>query len=149
MPERKVGVLLSKSKSCAVPLTKFQSHVLRLLAKHRDLTSYVAGVIALNREGPRYSRGVDLFHDSRERLETAAKADAETLLTAGLEFSWTQILTGKREAEVSGLDDQVRLEWVRDSAFRFFPAQRDDTFGYVLHPADLATNKASAAADRR
>jgi hypothetical protein len=42
----------------------------------------------------------------------------------------------------------MQLEWVADSAFRFFPAQRDDLFGYVLHPVDLATNKASAA-DRR
>jgi hypothetical protein len=38
---------------------------------------------------------------------------------------------------------------VHDSAFRFFPAQRDKLFGYVLHPVDLAANKASAAADRR
>jgi hypothetical protein len=43
----------------------------------------------------------------------------------------------------------MQLEWVADSAFRFFPAQRDDLFGYVLHPVDLATNKAAAAADRR
>ena len=43
----------------------------------------------------------------------------------------------------------MRLEWVHDSAFRFFPPQRDELFGYLLHPADLATNKASAAADRR
>jgi hypothetical protein len=33
--------------------------------------------------------------------------------------------------------------------FRFFPTQPDELFGYVLHPVDLATNKASAAADRR
>jgi hypothetical protein len=43
----------------------------------------------------------------------------------------------------------MRLEWVHDSAFRFFPAQRDEVFGYGLHPVDLATNKTSAAADRR
>jgi hypothetical protein len=43
----------------------------------------------------------------------------------------------------------MRLEWVHDSAFRFFPTQRHELFGYVLHPVDLATNKASAAADRR
>ena len=71
------------------------------------------------------------------------------LSNSGLKFTWTHLLTGKREAEVEGLDDRLRLEWVHDSAFRFFPAQRDDLFGYVLHPADLATNKASAAADRR
>jgi hypothetical protein len=43
----------------------------------------------------------------------------------------------------------MRLEWVHDSAFRFFPTQQDEIFGYVLHPVDLATNKTSAAADRR
>jgi hypothetical protein len=43
----------------------------------------------------------------------------------------------------------MRLEWVHDAPFRFFPPQRDEFFGYVLHPVDLATNKASAAADRR
>jgi hypothetical protein len=36
-----------------------------------------------------------------------------------------------------------------DSAFRFFPTQPDELFGYVLHPVDLAANKAAAAADRR
>lgn len=36
-----------------------------------------------------------------------------------------------------------------DSDFRFYPAQPDELLGYVLHPADLATNKASAAAGRR
>jgi hypothetical protein len=43
----------------------------------------------------------------------------------------------------------MALEWVTDAAFRFFPTQPDELFGYVLHPVDLATNKASAAADRR
>ena len=128
-----------------MPLTKFQSQVLGLLAAKRDLNSFIAGGIALNREGPRYSRDVD----SEERLEIAANADAEILTRAGMKFTWTQILTGKREAEVERLNDRLRLEWVHDSAFRFFPAQRDELFGYVLHPADLATNKASAAADRR
>jgi len=31
----------------------------------------------------------------------------------------------------------------------FFPVIRDDTFGYVLHPVDLATNKVAAAYGRR
>jgi hypothetical protein len=35
--------------------------------------------------------------------------------------------------------------WVRDSDFRFFPALKHDLFGYRLHVADLATNKALAA----
>jgi hypothetical protein len=99
-----------------VPLTRLQSHVLRLLAAERSPDSFIAGRIAINREGPRFSG---------------------------------DIVTGKRDAEVQGLGDRMRLEWVHDSAFRFFPAQRDEIFGYVLHPVDLATNKTSAAADRR
>ena len=41
------------------------------------------------------------------------------------------------------------MEWVADSDFRFFPTIPDDTFGYILHPVDLATNKVSAAYGRR
>jgi len=132
-----------------VPLTKLQSHVLRLLAAERSPDSYIAGGIALNRQGPRFSADIDIFQDSERRLEAAAEADAKTLTEAGLEVSWKKIATGKREAQVESPTDRMRLEWVHDSAFRFFPAQPDELFGYVLHPVDLATNKASAAADRR
>jgi len=38
---------------------------------------------------------------------------------------------------------------VRDSDFRFFPTLKDSLFGYRLHVADLATNRALAAAGRR
>lgn len=132
-----------------MPLTKLQSHVLRLLAAERSPDSYIAGGIAINREGPRFSGDIDIFQDTERRLEAAAEADAKTLTDAGLKLSWKKIVTGKREAELEGLGDRMRLEWVHDAAFRFFPPQRDELFGYVLHPADLATNKASAAADRR
>ena len=123
--------------------------MLRVLAAERSPDSYIAGGIALNREGPRFSGDIDIFQDSEQRLETAAEADAKALIEAGLKFSWKKIQSGKREAELEGLNDKMRLEWVQDSAFRFFPTQRDELFGYVLHPVDLATNKASAAADRR
>jgi hypothetical protein len=46
-------------------------------------------------------------------------------------------------------DEATHLEWATDSDFRFFPAVQDDLFGYVLHLADIATNKALAAAGRR
>jgi hypothetical protein len=35
-----------------------------------------------------------------------------------------------------------------DSDYRFFPTLRDETFGYILHPVDLAMNKVMAAAGR-
>jgi Nucleotidyl transferase AbiEii toxin, Type IV TA system len=136
-------------KDSAVPLTKLQSHVLRVLAAGRGPDSYIAGGVAINREGPRFSGDVDIFQDSEHRLAAAAEADAKVLTGAGLKLLWGKIQGGKRQAEVEGLGETTQLEWVADSAFRFFPAQRDELFGYVLHPVDLATNKASAAADRR
>jgi len=132
-----------------VPLTKLQSFGLRSLAAQRSPDSYVAGGVALNRDGPRFSGDIDIFQDSEERLASAAETDALTLAGAGLQLSWSKIQTGKRHAQVEGLNETMQLEWVADSDFRFFPTQQDDLFGYVLHPVDLATNKASAAADRR
>ena len=143
------AALPNGSRGSAVPLTRLQSHVLRVLAAGRSPDSYVAGGVALNREGPRFSGDIDIFQDSEQRLAAAAEADAKALVEADLEFSWKKIQSGKRDAELGGLGERMRLEWVQDSAFRFFPTQRDELFGYVLHPVDLATNKASAAADRR
>ncbi len=132
-----------------MPLTKLQSYVLRLLAAQRSPDSYIAGGIALNREGPRFSGDIDIFQDSEERLEAASEADAAAITEAGLKLTWLKTRTGKRNALVEGLGEAMQLEWVADSDFRFFPAQPDELFGYVLHPVDLATNKVFAAADRR
>ena len=52
-------------------------------------------------------------------------------------------------AEITRQDTGTRLEWVVDSDFGFFPTLRDETFGYILHPVDLAMNKVMAAAWRR
>ena len=52
------------------------------------------------------------------------------------------------KAVVSQEGEQLRLDWTTDSAFRFFPVQPDEDFGFVLHPADLATNKVLALAGR-
>jgi len=143
------GAWRNRLKDCAVPLTKLQSHVLGVLAAGRSPDSYIAGGVAINREGPRFSGDIDIFQDSENRLAAAAEADAKALTGAGFKLSWGKIQSGKRQAEVGGPVQTMQLEWVADSAFRFFPAQRDDLFGYVLHPVDLATNKAAAAADRR
>jgi len=105
-----------------MPLTKLQSHVLRLLAAERSPDSYIAGGVAINREGPRFSGDIDIFQDTEQRLQAAASADEKTLTAAGLKFSWKKIVTGKREAELEGLGDRMRLEWVHEALFRFFSA---------------------------
>jgi hypothetical protein len=52
------------------------------------------------------------------------------------------------EVLVSANDERVILQWLRDSAFRFFPLVHDPQFGLVLHPFDLATNKVLAMVGR-
>ena len=96
------------------------------------------------------ARDIDIFHDSAVRLETAVKADEAVLAAAGYKIDWSPTpASEKRAATVERNGEQMQLEWATDAAFRFFPTQPDELFGYVLHPVDLATNKASAAADRR
>jgi hypothetical protein len=132
-----------------MPLSKIQTDVLRLLASHRDPESYVAGATPLNRDAPRYSEDIDVFHDREERVASAALDDAQALEAADYVVAWLRQLPLIYTAEVIGQNAGTRLEWVVDSDFRFFPTMRDETFGYILHPADLAMNKVMAAAGRR
>jgi hypothetical protein len=132
-----------------VPLTSIQTGVLRLLASERDPESYVAGATPLNRDAPRYSSDIDVFHDREERVASAAINDAKILEAAGYQVKWLRQLPLIYTAEVKRQDASTRLEWVVDSDFRFFPTLPDETFGYFLHPVDLAMNKAMAAAGRR
>jgi hypothetical protein len=132
-----------------VPLSRIQTDVLRLLASHRDPESYVAGATPLNRNASRYSSDIDVFHDREERVAAAALDDAEALGAAGYPVSWLRQLPLIYAAEVTQGTASTRLEWVVDSDFRFFPTIRDETFGYMLHPVDLAMNKVMAAAGRR
>ena len=120
-----------------------------MLASQRDPESYVAGATPLNRDAPRYSGDIDVFHDREDRVASAALTDARTLEAAGYGVRWTRRLPAIYTAEVMRQDAATRLEWVVDSDFRFFPTMQDETFGYVLHPVDLAANKVMAAAGRR
>jgi hypothetical protein len=132
-----------------VPLSKIQSDILRLLAAHRNPESYVAGAVPLNRDGPRFSDDIDIFHDREEGVAAAADADAAVLVQAGFSLRWLRREPGIHGAVVERHAESMRLEWARDSDFRYFPTVRDDIFGYVLHVIDIATNKALAAAGRR
>jgi len=109
----------------------------------------VAGSTPLNRSAPRYSGDIDIFHDREERVGAAAAGDAATLAAASYRVSWLRQEPAIHTAEVAREDASTRLEWVADSDYRFFPTVPDETFGYVLHPVDLAMNKAMAAAGRR
>jgi hypothetical protein len=130
-------------------LSKLQSQILRLLAAHRDPESYVAGSTPLNRDGSRRSDDIDIFHDREERVALAAQGDSQILQADGFEITWLRREPAIYTAEVHGGNERTHLEWVVDSDFRFFPTMKDELFGYVLHPVDLATNKVMAAAGRQ
>jgi hypothetical protein len=132
-----------------MPLTKIQSEILQLLAAHRDPESYVAGASALNRDAPRYSGDIDIFHDREERVGQAARTDATLLQGHGYALEWQRREPTIYTVLASRSGEKTKLEWVVDSDFRFFPTIRDDIFGYVLHPIDLATNKVGAAYGRQ
>ena len=106
-----------------MPLSKIQTDVLRLLAAHRDPESYVGGATPLNREAPRFSADIDVFHDRQERVAVAALNDSAVLNKAGYEITWLRQLPLIYTAAVKKQDDGTRLEWVVDSDVRFFPTQ--------------------------
>ncbi len=131
-----------------MPLSDFQSEILRLLAAHRNPESYVAGSAPLHRDGPRFSADIDIFHSREEAAASAALADTAALADEGFTVQWLRQEPGIYAAEVGRRGESMKLEWVRDSDFRFFPLVRDELFGYALHVIDIATNKALAAAGR-
>jgi hypothetical protein len=133
-----------------MPLTPFQREVARILAAHRNPESHVAGGAVINRADTslRYSDDLDIFHDAAESVAVCAEADAKALREAGYAVEWALRQEGFFRAEVSRGEDRVRLDWTTDSAFRFFPVEPDEDFGYCLHPADLAINKVLALAGR-
>ena len=124
--------------------------LLSRIAANRNPESYVAGatVLHLAPDTPRYSEDIDLFHDLEDSVAQSAETDAATLRAAGYELSWLLRTPSFHRAVVSTADEQLKIEWAHDSAYRFFPVQRDDRCGYRLHDADAATNKVLALAGR-
>ena len=133
-----------------MPLSTIQANVLRRIAANRSPDSYVAGATVLHRSAdtPRYSADLDLFHDLEDSVAGSADADAATLRAAGYDLAWL-LRTPTFQRAVVRVDRQaLKIEWAQDSAFRFYPVQADEQFGYRLHDADAAVNKVLALAGR-
>jgi hypothetical protein len=133
-----------------MPITAFQKEVLLLLKKNRNPNSYLAGGIAINRaeSSSRTSNDIDFFHDTDEAVTSAALMDRKVLKKAGFKVQELIEQPSFIRVIVSKKDQALRLEWVRDTAFRFFPVLEDENLGYRLHDADLAVNKCLALANR-
>jgi hypothetical protein len=134
----------------AVPLTEFQANLARLLSQNRTFDSYLAGgaAILIEPNTARYSRDLDYFHDSETRVAEAFAADRRLLEASGYSVGVDLNQPGYIRAIVSKDGDATKVEWARDSAWRFMPTVRDARVGFVLHPVDLAVNKVLALAGR-
>lgn len=133
-----------------MPLTEYQASLARLLSRNRTFDSYLAGgaAILIEPNTTRYSRDLDYFHDSEARVAEAFAADRALLQGEGYSIDVDLNQAGYVRAIVRKGGDATKVEWARDSAWRFMPTIRDDRVGYVLHPVDLAVNKTLALAGR-
>lgn len=134
-----------------MPLGAFEQEVLQLLAANRNPDSYVGGATVLNKSpaSPRISKDIDVFHDTIESLGQSADRDIATLREAGFEVEEA----GRRHdtfcrALVHRAGRGTKIEWVYDSAFRFFPVEPDPAMGCRLNFWDVAVNKVLALAGR-
>ena len=133
-------------------LTEFQRRLCRLRADNRIAAgeSDGAGAAARNEliAGSRISRDIDLFHDTDDAVSASWDADRRLLERHGFQVHVARERPSYVEAAVRQSGESVRVEWARDSAYRFFPLVQHAEFGLVLHPFDLATNKVLALVGR-
>ena len=126
-----------------MPLGDFESEVLRKLAGNRHPDSYVAGATVLHQApgSPRTSQDIDVFHDDEAAVAVAASADVATLLSSGYVVEVQSPQQGFTRAVVARNGRTTKVEWMRESAFRFFPVEPDLELGWRLNFWDAATNK--------
>ena len=133
-----------------MPLTDFQRRLLALLAPARASEGYLAGGSALHFEpnSARYSHDLEFFHDSTERVASAFETDGALLEGRGYHARLVFSQPGFIRAVVELDGRAAQIDWAHDSAWRFMPLVRKDWGGLLLHPVDLAVNKALVLAGR-
>jgi hypothetical protein len=104
----------------------------------------------LQRHGFRLTDDEDLFHSDNVDVPSVAERDIAALRAAGLAVDVLRPHQGLVEAVVSKEGEGgTRVQWVQSGAWNFFQPVPDELFGWRLHMADLAVNKALAAGGRR
>jgi hypothetical protein len=139
-----------------MPLTPLQKEVLTILARNRSEESHFAGGIVLNtaEDSARFSHDFDIFHELAGEVARASNQDVASLRQAGFAVEtpsrygeWEKDATF-RKARINRGSETLEIDWAADSAFRFFPIERDAQLGWRLHLFDVATNKALALSAR-
>lgn len=129
-------------------LSEVQRQAMRCLAANRSESSYAAGGAVLNRDWPRQSDDIDIFHDTDEQIVEAAQRDIETLRAARFLVVVDVRIYGCVEARVRRFESETVIQWMSETRRRFFPIVRDTEWGARLHQVDLAVNKVLAASSR-
>lgn len=96
----------------------------------------------------RFSEDVDILHDAVRLVAENAAGDSAARRDAGFRVEMDKTFPTFHRAWVGRGGRRMKIEWVPDSAFRFFPAVPDPVLGFRLHDADLAVNKVLAGAGR-
>ena len=140
-----------------MPLSPFQKDVLAVLAANRSEESHFAGGVLLHAsdDSPRFSRDFDIFHEVAAEVVRASEQDVASLRAAGFAVdrvsragAWERETTFRQAVVRGAAGAVVEIDWAADSAFRFFPIERDVALGWRLHLFDAATNKALTLAAR-
>jgi len=134
-----------------MPIGPFEQQVLGLLAAHRNPESYIGGATVLNQspDSARRSEDIDVFHDTESALRDALDKDLPLLEKNGYQVRTLFSTPSFHRAVVKKCQQATKLEWLYDSAFRFFPIEPDSKLGYRLNFWDAATNKVLAGVGRR
>lgn len=133
-----------------MPLTGFQRTLLAVMATDVPEGRYLAGGAAIHFEpnSIRYSDDLDFFHDTEAQVARAFAADRDRLERAGYRVAVELSQPGFIRAVVERGVEATRVDWARESAWRFLPLVRDPLGGVLLHPIDLAINKVLTLAGR-
>jgi hypothetical protein len=91
---------------------------------------------------------VDLFHDTQQALQVTFRSDSTLLEQNGYVLQVVVERPSFVEMVVTRDGQNTSVQWVQDSAWRFFPLVEHSILGLTLHPFDAATNKILALVGR-
>ena len=133
-----------------MPLDDFQKNVIAVVSRNRGPESPFVGGAVIRQHGVRLSDDQDIFTSEARLLDDLVRADRLALEAEG--FTVHQIDTGRsgfHECRVmEPMIGVTTLQWAVGLIREYFAPVPDPQFGYRLHIADLAVNKALAAASR-
>ena len=132
-----------------MPLDEFQKGIVAVISSNRDPQSAFAGGGVIQQHGIRLTDDQDIFASDDGLLDDLVQADRRALEAAGYTVRNTRKFDGFRECLISKpMTGSTVLQWTAGLANEYFAPVPDPLFGYRLHFADLAVNKALAAGSR-